>query len=160
MASSSASNMASTSTPFGIGNNDSQYQVFINYRSPDVKIGLATRLYRRLSSHGLRVFLDSQEMQQGEELSPQIERAITTASAHIAIFSPRYAESAWCLDELSLMSKSGKPIIPVFYKVYPSELLRTGGVYAEALRKQEGPSANRKGRLDMIPRLSKNGERP
>jgi len=38
-----------------------------------------------------------------------------TASIHIAIFSPRYAESTWCLNELVLMLESRSTIIPVFY---------------------------------------------
>lgn len=71
----------------------------------------------------------------GDTLTCQIQDAIKTASAHVAIFSTRYAESNWCMDELHLMVKSGKPIIPVFYHVRPTELrwTRGKGVYAEAL---------------------------
>lgn len=70
----------------------------------------------------------------GDTLSSQIQDAIKTASVHVAIFSPHYAESRWCLEELHLMVQSGKPIIPVFYKIEPGELKRTDGVYAAALR--------------------------
>jgi hypothetical protein len=78
-------------------------------------------------------------MQVGDTLTSQIQDAIKTASVHVAIFSPRYAESKWCLDELHLMVESGKPIIPVFYHVHPAELRRTQreGMYAEALRNLE-----------------------
>jgi len=78
----------------------------------------------------------------GESLSPQIEGAIRTASVHIAIFSPRYAESRWCLDELVLIRKSGATIILVFYDVKPYELRWTGR-YAQALTIHE-----QKGRYD------------
>jgi len=129
--------MASTSTSYGIGNNYSQFDVFINHRGPDVKKGLASHFYHRLLAHGLKVFLDIEELQGGDNLTPQIEGAIKTASVHIAIFSPRYAESSWCLNELVQMLESGKTILPVFYNVNPSELRWTrggDGVYAQALR--------------------------
>jgi Cdc6-like AAA superfamily ATPase len=60
-------------------------------------------------------------------MTPQIEGAIRTASVHVAIFSPRYAESSWCLKELVQMLESGSTIIPVFYNVEPSDLRWTRG---------------------------------
>lgn len=75
----------------------------------------------------------------GDTITSQIQDAIKTASVHVAIFSPRYAESSWCLDELHLMVESGKPIISVFYGVQPTELRWTHGegVYAQALGNHE-----------------------
>lgn len=140
--------MASTSTA-----SDYQYDIFINHRGPDVKKKLASHLYRRLVSHGFRVFLDLTEMQVGKNSISQIEGAIATASCHIAIFSPTYVESPWCLDELVQMLDTTAPIVPVFYNVKPSELRWTSGekgfhrrilpwltsgkdgMYAKALRK-------------------------
>jgi hypothetical protein len=134
---------ASSSTSYG--NTDSYvYDVFINHRGPDVKHTLATDLYDCLTGHRLRVFLDKQELQEGENITPQIKSAIRTASVQIAIFSPGYADSRWCLDELVLMvesvAKLRSTIIPVFYGVKPSELRWTqgaNGVYARALRALE-----------------------
>lgn len=122
------SGSVSTSTASSHCNSsDYAYQVFINHREPDVKKGLASHLYRRLSSNGLRAFLDTEELQRGDTLTPQIEGAIRTSSVQIAIFSPRYAKSSWCLNELVQMLESGSTIIPVFYGVHPSELRWTGG---------------------------------
>eukprot|EP01018_Ginkgo_biloba_P026301 Gb_06231 [translate_table: standard] len=75
----------------------------------------------------------------GDELSPQIESAIRTASIHIAIFSSNYAQSRWCLDELLLMLQCGSRIIPVFYDVKPFELkwMDKDGAYARAFRIHE-----------------------
>jgi len=124
---------------------DSQdHDVFINHRGPDAKDPFATSLYRRLTAKGLQVFLDKPEMQVGHNILSQIAAAIRVASVHIAIFSPRYAESEGCLNELLWMVKTGKTIIPVFYKVKPEHLQRTkwtgtekDGPYAIALRKHE-----------------------
>lgn len=109
------------------------YDVFINHRGPDVKKSFASHLYHRLLAHGLRVFLDTEELQKGDTITSQIKRAIQTASIHVAIFSPGYAASRWCLDELVLMLESCSIVVPVFYHVYPSELTRKKGVYAKAL---------------------------
>lgn len=113
------------------------YDVFINHRGPDVKKTLASYLYHSLVAHGLRVFLDTEEMQEGDSLTSQIEGAIRTAFIHIAIFSPRYAESSWCLDELVLMLESRSTIIPIFHTVKPSELTSENGKYAQHLRQLE-----------------------
>eukprot|EP00253_Pinus_taeda_P008854 PITA_08854 len=123
------------------------WDIFINHRGPDVKKTFASYLYRRLIDRSLRVFLDKEELEAGQNIPSQIQQAILGASLHIAIFSPTYAESTWCLDELVLMVesvKSGKIILPVFYKVQPSVLRHTvkDGAYALALRKLEGKTAH------------------
>lgn len=123
----------------------SHFEVFINHRGPDVKKGLATRLNNCLEGHGLRVFLDDPALERGEWITPQIEGAIRTASVHVAIFSPGYAESSWCLDELVMMLDSSTTIIPVFYNVSPSELRWTRGekgVYAAGLQRFEDKRAS------------------
>lgn len=115
------------------------YDVFISHRGPDVKNTFAAHLYRRLLDHGLQVFLDKPELLEGRPIPPQIHAAIEVASVHIAIFSPGYADSKWCLAELVLMLESKATILPVFYKVEPYELRWTAkdGAYAEALRRHE-----------------------
>eukprot|EP00253_Pinus_taeda_P005269 PITA_05269 len=126
-----SSSSASTSYP--------RYDVFINHRGSDVKNTFASHLYQRLRDHGLWVFLDKPELEPGHEFQSQIEAAIRVASVQIAIFSPAYAESKWCLDELVLMVKSRAPIVPIFYNVEPFEVRwnHKKGVYAEALKKLE-----------------------
>lgn len=119
---------------------NSTHDVFISHRGPEVKKTFASHLYRRLLSCGLRGFLDQPELQAGEPFPRQIENAIGSASVHVAIFSPGYADSRWCLDELVQMLDTKKPIIPVFYNVKPAELRWTRGKktrYAEALETLE-----------------------
>lgn len=127
--SSMASSSASTSCTY--------WDVFVNHRGPDGKMA-ARYLYRRLTSNGLRrVFFDKEEMEKAQNISRQIIDSIGGASLHISIFSPKYAESWWCLEELVLMLHSGKPILPVFYKVNNPSVVRHNvkyGEYANALR--------------------------
>jgi len=137
MASSSKSASASVSTSASDGKNCCQYDVFINHRGPDVKKTFASHLYHSLTERGVKVFLDKEELQKGDSNWCQIEDAIRVASVHIALFSPTYAHSNWCLDELRLMLKSRSTIIPIFFGVKPSKLRWTegeDGEYAQALR--------------------------
>eukprot|EP01018_Ginkgo_biloba_P032065 Gb_09090 [translate_table: standard] len=114
------------------------YDVFINHRGPDVKNTLASSIYHWLQRTGLLVFFDTEEFQPGEQLQHAVAEAIRTASVHIAIFSKGYAESPWCLNELSSMLKTREKIIPVFYDVEPSDLRRLEkGVYADAFMQHE-----------------------
>lgn len=128
----------------GNANNNYKYNIFLNHRGSDTKDTIASDLYRWLTFFGLQVFLDLWEMKVGEKISTQIKEAIASASLHFAIFSPRYAESVWCLEELRLMFESNKPIIPIFYKVKPADLRLAQehkGAYAAALKKHENEIA-------------------
>jgi hypothetical protein len=90
---------------------------------------------RRLLDRGLRVFLDKIEMEEGHKISFQIEHTICVVSIHLAIFSPGYAQSSWCLDKLFLVIKSEATILPIFFNVDPSMVRYTlkGEAYVEAL---------------------------
>lgn len=129
------------------------YDVFINHRGPDVKRSFASLIYYRLKIYGLNVFLDKNEMKQGEIIPDAIRNAIQTAWIHIAFFSPRYAESTWCLEELHLMLESYKngrsSIITVFSDVKPSDLRHIeSGSYAGFFKSHE--SKGRDSEKDLI----------
>ncbi|KAH9304446.1 hypothetical protein KI387_008850, partial [Taxus chinensis] len=114
------------------------YDVFINHRGPDVKETLALLLYKSVKDLGFRPFLDYQEIELGDSLPSSVKHAICSSLVHIAIFSETYADSPWCLAELTLMLKSKAKIIPVFYDVTPSHLrhMKEGG-YVDSFVKYE-----------------------
>ncbi|GLJ33529.1 hypothetical protein SUGI_0674270 [Cryptomeria japonica] len=116
-----------------------RYDVFINHRGPDVKNTLASVLHQFLQYLGLKVFLDYPELQPGDPLPATIQQAIRSSQVHIAIFSPRYAESSWCLTELQLMLNTGAKIVPVFYDgvLYKDLRYTENGVYAHAFDTHE-----------------------
>ncbi|GLJ27317.1 hypothetical protein SUGI_0536120 [Cryptomeria japonica] len=120
------------------------YDVFINHQGPDVKHTLATFLYRMLTNGmGLRVFLDSEELELGDSLPTELQEAMRSASLHIALFSKKYAESRWCLDELSFMFRTGTSIGPIFYYIDIGDVQYAKGGYAEAFELHQ-----KKGRYD------------
>ncbi|GLJ15770.1 hypothetical protein SUGI_0259660 [Cryptomeria japonica] len=114
------------------------YDVFINHRGADSRHTLVRSIYNVLGGMGLRVFFDSEELQFGDILPEVILQAMRSASLAVSIFSPRFAESPWCLAEVSFMRKIGTPIIPVFYLVQPDDLRWvTRGRYAEDFLKHQ-----------------------
>ncbi|KAH9289079.1 hypothetical protein KI387_033196 [Taxus chinensis] len=123
------------------------YDVFINHHGNDVKYTLATDIYRALDARGLRVFLDSEELELGDFFPSVLQQAIAGASLHIAIFSEHYAQSTWCLAELALMLQTGTQIIPIFYKVQPVDLrhvVHGKGIYMKAFAEHK-----KKGRYSL-----------
>ncbi|XP_028552935.1 probable disease resistance protein At4g19530 [Dendrobium catenatum] len=96
--------------------------VFINHRGIDTKRNIAGLLNERLTQLNICSFLDSKSMEPGDKLYDSIESAISECRVAIAILSPRYCESIFCLHELAMLVESGKKIIPIFYDIKPSEL--------------------------------------
>lgn len=99
-----------------------QCDVFINHRGTDTKKNLAGLLYHHLRYLGLRPFLDSKSMKPGDLLFDKIDVAIRECSVGVAVFSPMYCDSYFCLHELSLMMECKKKVVPIFCDIKPSEL--------------------------------------
>ncbi|KAG0563344.1 hypothetical protein KC19_8G023000 [Ceratodon purpureus] len=99
-----------------------QYDVFINHRGPDVKKTFVAHLNAALRRNGFRPFLDAKDIGQGRHVFKSIDKALKGASVHVAVFSKRYAESKYCLNELCDMLRSGQVILPVFYGVNAEDL--------------------------------------
>lgn len=127
--------MASTSTA-ATPNIDDHYHVFLQC-AQDVEKTFGSHVDRALRRRGFRVFTSKEALRAGETLTPQIRGAITAASVHLPILSPKYATSCGSLEELHLMLNSNADIIPVFFHVSPDEFLRTGcekGCFGHLLR--------------------------
>ncbi|KAH9288755.1 hypothetical protein KI387_032872 [Taxus chinensis] len=115
------------------------YDAFISHRGPDVKETLASELFNSLQDSGYRAFLDSEEIQGGDSIPTTLHNAICSSLVQIAIFSPGYSHSKWCLDELVLMLQQSEALfIPVFYGVPPWHLRHIEkGSYAAAFSEYE-----------------------
>ncbi|KAL4278849.1 hypothetical protein GQ457_03G036970 [Hibiscus cannabinus] len=96
--------------------------VFINHRGIDTKKNIAGLLDHRLFRLGLRPFLDSRNMKPGDKLFENINPAIRNCKIGVAVFSPNYCDSNFCLHELALLMESKKRVIPIFCDVKPSQL--------------------------------------
>ncbi|KAF8019149.1 hypothetical protein BT93_H3895 [Corymbia citriodora subsp. variegata] len=136
----------STDNPLG-----GEYQVFLSFRGPDTRRGIANSLYHALVDAGIRVFMDDEELRPGERISGNLLLAIDDSKLYIPIFSPNYAWSHWCLRELAKMveniSKSKeegneKVILPIFYNVRPDDVKLKTPLYCDAILNLEQKMEN------------------
>ncbi|KAK3433149.1 TIR-only protein [Eucalyptus grandis] len=96
--------------------------VFINHRGIDTKRNVSGLLFHYFSVHNLRPFLDSKNMRPGDSLYQKINEAICGCKVGVAVFSPNYCESPYCLHELAVLMENKKRVIPIFCDVKPSLL--------------------------------------
>ena len=120
------------------------YDVFLSFRGEDTRNGFTSHLYRGLCNKGIKTFIDN-DLQRGEEISGELLKAIRLSRISIIIFSQNYAFSTWCLEEVVAILNcrlNGQSIIPVFYKVDPSEVRKQEGSFKVTLAKQENKFKN------------------
>ena len=116
------------------------YDVFLSFRGEDTRHGFTGHLYQALCDKGFKTFIDNEDLQRGEEISAELINAIKSSMISIIIFSQNYASSTWCLEELTEIiecKKNGQRVLPVFYKVDPSEVRRHKGSFGSALTTHE-----------------------
>uniref|UniRef100_A0A6N2LJM4 TIR domain-containing protein n=1 Tax=Salix viminalis TaxID=40686 RepID=A0A6N2LJM4_SALVM len=98
-------------------------------------------LYSALIQAGIHTFRDDNELPRGEEISPQLLRAIEGSRISVVVFSTNYASSRWCLDELvkiiECRQKIHQVVLPIFYHTDPSDIRKQTGSYAKAFDEHE-----------------------
>ncbi|KAG6629718.1 hypothetical protein CIPAW_14G104700 [Carya illinoinensis] len=103
------------------------HDVFISHRGPDTRRNIAGLLHDHLLRRGHRPFIDYRNLKAGDKLSEKIDTAVRDCKVGVLVFSPRYCESSYCLQELALLMEYKKRVIPILYNVKPSQL-RVGDI--------------------------------
>ncbi|KAL6204044.1 hypothetical protein ACLB2K_021314 [Fragaria x ananassa] len=120
-----------------------KYDVYMSFRGRDTGTGFAANLYHRLQERGIRTFFDDVGLVKGEEFFSVIRKGIEESRFAIVVLSENYACSRWCLDELTMIldefKKYRRPgtIVPVHYRVDPSDVRRQNGSFGEAFTEHE-----------------------
>ncbi|XP_056162045.1 disease resistance protein RPV1-like isoform X1 [Syzygium oleosum] len=124
------------------------YEVFLSFRGEDTRKGFTDHLYHNLDNAGIHVFRDDNELRVGEEIGSELLCSITNSKISIPIISENYASSKWCLRELAEMLKckrsKGQIVLPIFYKVEPSQVRHPTG------RSRDAINAHKKNTDEMI----------
>ncbi|KAF3431362.1 hypothetical protein FNV43_RR26093 [Rhamnella rubrinervis] len=115
-----------------------RWDVFLSFRGEDTRETITKNIHDSLLEHGVRVFLDNEGLNRGDEIDRSLLDAIEDSAACVVVFSPRYADSRWCLEELARIWENRRLILPVFYGVDPSHVRRQGGPFEENFRIHEG----------------------
>ncbi|KAM7465890.1 hypothetical protein LguiB_013452 [Lonicera macranthoides] len=113
-----------------------EYDVFLSFCGQDTRQHFTDHLYTSLNGKGIRTFRDNEGLHVGQEIGPELLKAITDSKISIPIFSENYAFSKWCLLELAHMvqclENEGQMIFPIFYNVDPKDVRHQTGIYEEA----------------------------
>ncbi|PKI54776.1 hypothetical protein CRG98_024828 [Punica granatum] len=112
------------------------YDVFLSFRGEDTR-----HLFHCLDEKGVNAFIDN-SLLRGEDISSQLIDTIRSSRISVMVLSRNYANSSWCLEELSEImecrNKSiGQMVLPVFYDVDPSDVRKQTSCYGEAFAKHE-----------------------
>ncbi|KAI5349922.1 hypothetical protein L3X38_002813 [Prunus dulcis] len=125
---------SSSSAPF---TKSWKYHVFLSFRGFDTRSNFTSHLYSALRREGINTFMDDDELRRGEEISNALLTAIEDSKISVVVFSENYASSKWCLDELvkilDCKESNQQLVIPVFYKVNPSDVRNHRGSFGDAL---------------------------
>ncbi|XP_023643422.1 probable disease resistance protein RPP1 isoform X2 [Capsella rubella] len=114
-----------------------EYDVFTSFHGPDVRKTFLSHVRREFKRIGINMFIDD-EMERGEFIGPELERAIRGSKIAVVLLSKNYASSSWCLDELVEimvnMKESCQTVFTIFYGVKPTDVRKQGGDFGEAFK--------------------------
>ncbi|KAM2193613.1 hypothetical protein ACFX1R_027877 [Malus domestica] len=117
------------------------YDVFLSFSDEDTRKGFTGYLHDAIEDRGYMAYMDQDDLKIGEEIKEELYRGIEESKISIIVFSKKYADSSWCLDELvkimECRSKLGRHVLPIFYHVDPSHVRKQNGDLAKAFQNYE-----------------------
>ncbi|KAK1410249.1 hypothetical protein QVD17_36784 [Tagetes erecta] len=116
-----------------------KYDVFLSFRGEDVRKTFVDHLYSALVDKQIQTYKDDETLSPGHSIRPSLFKAIEDSRIALVIFSKTYADSSWCLDELSHIMKCKDEreliVMPVFYDVDPLHVRKQKGDFGKAFAK-------------------------
>ncbi|KAJ9542428.1 hypothetical protein OSB04_028934 [Centaurea solstitialis] len=117
------------------------YDVFLSFRGEDTRNNFVDHLHTALVRNGIRVFKDDVMLHKGNQISSDLLTAIQESRFAVVVFSKSYANSSWCLDELTKIKdcqdSRGQTVLPIFYHVDPSDVRGQKRDFATAFQQHE-----------------------
>ncbi|KAK8329762.1 hypothetical protein V6Z12_A11G346000 [Gossypium hirsutum] len=118
-----------------------KYDVFLSFSGEDTRNNFTDHLYDALKRSGIVTFRDDPRLEVGEELAPELFKAIQQSWCSVIIFSKTYAFSGWCFEELAEIikqkNKKDHKVFPIFYDVDPYNLRKQKEKVEKAFAKHE-----------------------
>ncbi|XP_059428984.1 disease resistance protein RUN1-like [Corylus avellana] len=117
------------------------YDVFLSFfRGQDNCNNFTAHLFKALCEARIYTYMDD-KLREGEGISPEFLKAIKESRTSIVVLSTNYASSTWCLEELVKILECRETkqqiVLPVFYKVNPSDVRHQIKSFGETLAKHE-----------------------
>ena len=134
--------MASTSSPT---TPSWKHDVFLSFRGTDTRNSFTSHLYDALQRKQIDAYIDN-KLDGGEKIEPALLEKIEDSYISVVIFSENYADSTFCLRELSkihaCMKTKRQMVLPVFHQLDPSQVQNLNGRYGEDLSRHERDCAS------------------
>ncbi|XP_070665612.1 disease resistance protein RUN1-like isoform X2 [Malus domestica] len=134
----SSSSSSSASPSLSSFSKGSLYEVFISFRGEDTRKNFTGHLHEALTKAGINAFIDD-ELRRGEDITTELVQAIQGSRISIIVFSRRYSDSSWCLEELVKIMECrrmlGQLVLPIFYDVDPSHVRKQTSSFAQSFLK-------------------------
>ena len=129
--------MASSESPLSSSSSSDEwsYDVFLSFRGEDTRKTITDHLYSALIQAGIHTFRDDNELPRGEEISPQLLRAIEGSRISVVVFSRNYASSRWCLDELVKIIECRQKLTRLFFQYSMIRILQISANRPVAMQK-------------------------
>ncbi|PWA62001.1 nucleotide-binding site protein [Artemisia annua] len=127
------------STPSSSSTQLWNYDVYLSFRY-EVRKKFVDHLYTALQQRGILTYVDNEDLSRGAPMDVTLLKAIQESRIAIVVFSIHYADSLWCLTELTSIIKCrderGQIVIPIYYHVDPSEVRQQKGEFGYVFSKQ------------------------
>ena len=112
------------------------YDVFLSFRGDDTRKSFTSHLCAALKQAGIKVYMDEDRMEKGDNISSSLLEAIESSRTSIIVFSKNYADSSWCLQELEKVMEcyrtNYQEVLPIFLDVHPSEVRKQQNAFGKA----------------------------
>ncbi|XP_068322712.1 TMV resistance protein N-like isoform X2 [Pyrus communis] len=125
---------------------DRMYDVFLSSGGEDTRRTFTDHLYCALKDHQFNVFryryeYDYKLEKNDGDIPEHLIEAIEKSKVAVVVFSRRYPESMWCLEELvkiiECIKTLGHMFFPIFYDVDPLDVWNQTGSFAQVFQKYE-----------------------
>lgn len=110
------------------------FRLFVSHVSSEKE--RAHKLKEPLASYQVATFVAHDDIEPSREWQAEIESALRTMDALVALVSPGFISSQWCDQEVGIALGRGKPVIPIMLNAVPHGFLgklqgmKTGGLTA------------------------------
>jgi len=95
-------------------------KVFISYSTTDTWI--ARKICEDLGRIGVEVFLDSKDIESGDDVEEAVRQHLVTSDELLLLVSSASLSSHWVMMEVGAARTLGKRLVPVLINVSPNEL--------------------------------------
>ncbi|KAH0993079.1 hypothetical protein GBA52_004562 [Prunus armeniaca] len=160
LTSSSSSTSSVAAVDADIPHLQEKYDVFISFRGDETRDSFTSHLHKALLRKNIETYMDD-KLEKGDDIGPALLEAIGRSKIALVIFSKEYASSTWCLKELvhilRCKKNHGKIVIPIFYRIDPSDVRKQQGTYAledRPLKRSRDEVANWRAALEEAANIS------